>query len=75
MVNRFLIEGNFQVDLSKEFYPLITLFQLQMHLRTLHQINSRNTHVADNLHFIMQSACSGVLTEENYIGVGTIFEA
>ena len=40
-----------------------------MHLRTLHQINVRNTHVAENLHFVMQSTCPGVLTGENYIGV------
>ena len=41
-----------------------------MHLRTLQQINARNTQVAENLHFIMQSTCLGVLTGENYIGVG-----
>ena len=46
-----------------------------MHLRTLHQINARNTYVAENLHFIMKSTCPGVLAGENYIGVGTMFEA
>ena len=46
-----------------------------MYVRTLYQINARNTHVAENLHFIIQSALPGVLTGENCIGVGTIFEA
>ena len=46
-----------------------------MHLQALHQINARNTHVVENLHFIMHPTCPGVLTGENYIGVGTIFEA
>ena len=47
-----------------------------MHLRTLYQINERNTRVAEDVHFIMQLTCSGVLTRENYIGVvWTIFEA
>ena len=35
-----------------------------------------NTHVLDNLQFIMQSTFPGVLTGENCIGgVGTIFQA
>ena len=45
-----------------------------MHLKTAYQINVRNTHVAENLQFIMQSTFPGVLTGENYTGVGTIFE-
>ena len=49
MTDRFPTESNFQGDLSKEFSSLITLFQLSMHLRTLHQINVRNTQVAENL--------------------------
>ena len=36
-----------------------------MHLKTLYQINATNTHVADDLQFIMQSAFRGVLTGEN----------
>ena len=46
-----------------------------MHLRTLHQINARNTHVPENLHFIMESARHRVLTGENNIDAGTIVEA
>ena len=46
-----------------------------MHLTTVYQMNARNTHVAENLHFIMQSTLPGVLTGENCIGVGTTFEA
>ena len=46
-----------------------------MHLKTVYQINARNTHVTENLHFIMQSTPPGVLIRENCIGVGTIFEA
>ena len=46
-----------------------------MHLKTVYQINARNTYVAENLHFIMQSTLSGVLTAANCIRVGTIFEA
>ena len=46
-----------------------------MHLKTVYQINARNTHVTENLHFIMQSTPPGVLMGENCIGVGTIFEA
>ena len=42
-----------------------------MHLRNLHQINARNICVTENL----QSTCPGFLTEESYIGVGTIFKA
>ena len=35
-----------------------------------------NTHVAENLQFIMQSTFDGVLTGENcFGGVGTIFQA
>ena len=46
-----------------------------MHLNIVYQINERNTHVAGNLQLIMQSTFPGVLTGENCIGVGTIFEA
>ena len=47
-----------------------------MHLKTVYQINARNTHVAENLHFIIQSTFPGVLTGENCIGVRKIiFEA
>ena len=46
-----------------------------MHLRTLYQVNARNIHVTEDLHFIMQSTFPGVLTEKNCIGVGTIFKA
>ena len=47
-----------------------------MHLKIIYQINVMNTHVAENFQFIIQSAFSGVLTEENCIGdVGTIFQA
>ena len=47
-----------------------------MHVKTLYQINARNTHVAENLQFIMQSTFPGVLTGESCIGgVGTIFQA
>ena len=35
----------------------------------------QNTHVADNIQLIMQSAFPGVLAGENYILVGTIFQA
>ena len=44
-----------------------------MLLKALYQINERNTHVTENLPFIMQSTFPGVLTGENCIGVGTIF--
>ena len=53
---------------AKEFSPT-SLFQLSIHLKTLHQINAGNTHV------VIQSSCPGVLTGENYMDVGTIFEA
>ena len=46
-----------------------------MDLRTLHQINARNTHVAENLHFIMQSSCPGELKGEHDIVAGIITEA
>ena len=46
-----------------------------MHLETLYKINARNTHVADDLQFMMQSAFRGVLTGENCICVGTIFKS
>ena len=46
-----------------------------MHIKTLYQINARNTYVAKNLQFIMQSTFPGVLTGENVITVGTIFQA
>ena len=35
-----------------------------MYLKTLYQINARNTNVAENLQFIMQSTFPGVLTGE-----------
>ena len=69
MMDRFPTESDFQADLPREFFPLISVFQLSMHLRTLHQINARNAHVAE------QSTCPGLLAGENYIGVGTMFEA
>ena len=46
-----------------------------MDLQIVYQVNVRNTHVAENLQFIIQSTFPGVLTGENCIGVGTIFEA
>ena len=46
-----------------------------MHIKTLYQINKRNTYVAKNLQFIMQSTFPGVLTGENVIAVGIIFQA
>ena len=46
-----------------------------MHLKTHYQIIARNTHVVEDLQFIMQSTFPGVLTGENCICVGTIFEA
>ena len=47
-----------------------------MHLKTLYQVKARNTYVAENLKFIMQSTFPGVLTGESCIvGVGTIFQA
>ena len=46
-----------------------------MHLKTVYQINARNIHVAENLHFIIQSTPPGVLTGDNCIGFGTIFGA
>ena len=46
-----------------------------MHLKALHQINARIIYLAENLQFITQSAFPGVLTGENCIGVGTIFQA
>ena len=33
-----------------------------MHLKTLYQINARNTHVAEGLQFIMHCTFPGVLT-------------
>ena len=49
MIDRFPIESKFQVDPLKEFYPLISLFQLSVYLITLHQINAKVNHVAENL--------------------------
>ena len=50
-----------------------------MHLKIIYhdQINAMNTHVAENLQFIIQSTFLGVLTVENCIigDVGTIFQA
>ena len=43
--------------------------------KNLYQINARNTHVAEDLQFIMQSTLPGVLTGENCFCVGTIFKA
>ena len=45
-----------------------------MYLKTDYQINARNTHVTENLQFIMQSTFPGILTGEKCIGAGTIFE-
>ena len=75
MTDRLPTESSFQGDISKYFFFLINLFQLSIHLRTLHQISTRNTHVAENLYFRMQSTCPGLLTGENYIGLRTIIEA
>ena len=47
MTDRFPTESTFQGDLSKELFPLISLFQLYLHLKTLYQISVRNTHVAE----------------------------
>ena len=49
MIDRFTTESNLQGNLSKEFFPLISLLQLSMHLRNLHQINTRNTHLTEYL--------------------------
>ena len=49
MIDRLPIESKFQVDPLKEFYPLISLFQLSVYLTTLHQINAKVNHVAENL--------------------------
>ena len=76
MADSFPTESTFQGDLSKEFFPLIRLFQLYLNLKTLHEISTKNTHVAENLKFIMQSTFPGVLTEKHCIdGVGTTFQA
>ena len=53
MTSRFTTKSNIQGDLSKEFFPLIHLFQLQMHQRALHQINVRDTLTAENLCIII----------------------
>ena len=67
--------ANLQDNLLKQFVPLISFFQLYMHLKIIYQINALNTHVAGNLQFIMQSNFPGVLTGEPCIGgVGTIFQ-
>ena len=69
-------DSNFQDDLLKQFFPLISLFQLYMHLKIIYQINALNTYVAENLQLITQSTFPGVLTGESCIGgVGTIFQA
>ena len=49
MIDRFPIESKFQVDPLKEFYPLISLFQLSVYLITLRQSNAKVNHVAENL--------------------------
>ena len=46
-----------------------------MHLKTGYQINTGNTHVAQNLHLTMQSTLPGVLTGENCTGLGKIIGA
>ena len=46
-----------------------------MQLKTLYQINARNTHVNENIQFTMQSTFPGVSPRENCVGVGTIFQA
>ena len=59
-----------------EFFPAIRFFRLSMYLRTLHQVNAKNTPAAESLQFIMKSTCPGVLTGASYLlGVGIIFEA
>ena len=75
MTDRFQTTSNLQGGFSKDFFPLITLFQLLMHLTTVYQINAKNTHVAENLQSIMQSIFPGVLKGKNFISVGTILEA
>ena len=37
-------------------------------MKTIYQINANNTHVAENLQFIMQSTFPRVLTGESCIG-------
>ena len=73
MIDRFPTESNFQSDLWKEFFPLISLFQLSMHLRNLNLINKRNNYVVEYLwlYSLIQSTTHGVLIEESCIGVGT----
>ena len=73
MISTFQIKSNFQGDLPKEFFPLISLFQLSMHVRTLHQITEKNTHVTEYylwLYSLIQSICPGILTEEDSSDVG-----
>ena len=70
MVDRFPTESNFQDDLSsKRVFSYKFVSAVNTSKKTLHQINAGNTHV------VIQSSCPGVLTGENYMDVGTIFEA
>ena len=46
-----------------------------MHLRSLHQINARNTCVHGLESLLMHSTFFGVLMGENYIGARAISEA
>ena len=73
MTDRFPTESNFQSDLWKEFFPLISLFQLSMYLRNLNLINERNNYVAEYLwlYSLIQSTSHGALLGESCIGVGT----
>ena len=79
MTDRFQTESNFQGDLWKELISLIS-FPLRSFVSAINaskncsRKNARNTHVPENVHFIMQSTFPGVLTGENCIGVGTILE-
>ena len=50
MTDKFPTKSNFQGDLFKEFFSLISFFQLFMHLGALQKIKARNTHVANSLH-------------------------
>ena len=73
MIIMFPIKSNFQGDLPKKFFPLISLFQLSMRLRTLHQITEKNAHVTEYylwLYSLIQSICPGILTGEDSSDVG-----
>ena len=59
-----------------KYFPLQKVcfsYQLSLHLRTPHQINTRNTHAVECLllYSLIQSTWPAVLTGEHYIGFGT----